>query len=363
LALPLSEGYGTVLELWEGHAVDPDIRNQGSSGGALTALGLYCLEAAGMHAVVHIGQDPEHPFRNRTFFSRDRAALVSRTGSRYAPASACDRLREVELASGPVAFIGQPMEVTAVRKAITVRPALGPKIGVTLSFFCAGSPSMLGTIELARKQGIDPASVASIRYRGFGWPGHFRLVRKGETEPAAKQTYAESWAFVQAFRPHAVHLWPDGTGEDADIACGDPWYEAPKDGDVGSSLVVVRTERGREVVRQAVAAGYLKLTRAEPWKLVRSQEGLIRKRGSVWGRLISHQVLGLPAPRFPGRGLAVSWRRLSLGEKVRSTVGTVRRVISRGQLKPLNVEAIPSTEDYLAGKAAVPGGAGGKASA
>lgn len=307
-----------------------------------------------MNAVVHIGQDPQNVFRNRTFFSRNRMELLSRTGSRYAPASVCDCLRDLESAAGPVVFIGQPLEISALRKAERLRPQIQSRIGVALSFFCAGSPAMLGTLALIERHGVNPREVESIRYRGQGWPGHFQVTRSGQVEPAIRLTYRESWGFVQSYRPASVHLWPDGTGEDADISCGDPWYEQPKTGDLGSSLVVVRTERGRDIVRRAMAAGYLSLTPAEPWKLIKSQEGLVRKRGAVWGRLFARRVLGLPVPRFPGRHLFKSWCRLPFTEKVRSTLGTARRVLSRGQRRPLDVSRIPTTDQYLQAVTAVP---------
>ena len=82
--------WGTVLELWEGYAADPDIRFRGSSGGLCTALSLFCIEKGQAGGVLHIGSDPERPWKNKTFRSMSREELVGRTGSRYSPASPCD---------------------------------------------------------------------------------------------------------------------------------------------------------------------------------------------------------------------------------------------------------------------------------
>jgi Coenzyme F420-reducing hydrogenase, beta subunit len=150
-------------------------------------------------------------------------------------------------------------------------------------------------------------------------------------------TYAESWGFVQAYRQFSTHLCPDGSGEDADISCGDPWYREVKAGEPGSSLVVVRTERGRQLLRAAIEAGYLTLTPAEPWKLLNSQKNLMAKRGSVGGRIAILKMLGLPAPRLRGFSLFKNWRRLTIGGKMRSTLGTVRRVLKRRYFRPLRL--------------------------
>lgn len=322
--------YGPVLEIWEGHAVDPQIRFAGSSGGLITALSLYCLEQEAMHGVLHVGQNPENPLQNQTTMSLTRKDLITRTGSRYAPASACDRLDLIEAAPAQCVFVGQPTEVTALKKARKLRPLLNKNIGLTISFFCAGSPSTQGTLDLLRSMCVSPSEVKDLRYRGNGWPGMFAVTLKGQFVPAFLMTYKESWGFVQAYRPFSVHLCPDGTGEDADVSCGDPWYREVKEGEPGSSMLLIRTERGRTLVRKAMEAGYIELQRSKPSRLVRSQENLIHKRGAIWGRLAVLRVCGLPAPRLAGFSLFQNWLRLSCSEKLRSILGTFRRIIQRG---------------------------------
>lgn len=342
-ALPLGDAafqqdWGRVLEVWEGHATDPVIRFQGSSGGALTALSAYCLEAGGMHGVLHTGQHPQDPLRNQTRLSRTRAELMAATGSRYSPASVCDGLAQVEQAPGACVVIGKPGEIAALTNARKLRATLDAKVGVTMSFFCAETPPTGGTVALLEKMGVPPDAVADLRYRGYGWPGHFAPTKKGENEPCAKMTYADSWAFLQKFRPWSVQLWPDGSGELADISCGDPWYEQPDGKNPGFSLVVVRTERGREIVRQAMEAGYLSLTPAEPWKLAKSQTGLANKKAAVWGRLLAMRLFGLPVPRFANAPLFACWLRLPFKEKLKSTLGTARRIFQRKLYRRLQLD-------------------------
>jgi coenzyme F420 hydrogenase subunit beta len=336
----LKASCGPVLEIWEGYAADAEIRYAGSSGGLITALSLYCLEKEGMHGVLHIGSDPDDPIRNKTRLSRTRPELLSKTGSRYAPASACDRLDLVESAPAPCVFIGQPSEVTALVKARRLRPQLKEKVGLTISFFCAGSPATKGTVELLKSMGIDPGQVQELRYRGNGWPGHFAVTLKGQSAPAHQKSYKESWGFLQAYRPYSVHLCPDGTGEDADISCGDPWYRGVRDGEAGSSLVVVRTERGREIIRKAIESGYVLLECADAQKLLTSQRNLLAKRGAIWGRLLAFKMFGLPATRLKGFSLFKNWGRLPLNDKLRSTLGTARRIFTRKYYRPLNL-ALP----------------------
>ena len=321
---------GPTLEIWEGHATDHDLRFAGASGGALSALAAYCIEKGGMEGVLHVGADPNDPLRNRTVFSRTREELKANTGSRYAPASVCEGIDMIDRSDGPCVFIGQPSEVTALRKIQALRPALESKVGVALSFFCAGSPPVQGTLDLLRENGIDPAEVTQLRYRGRGWPGNFAVWVKGQSDPVLEMTYAESWAFLQRYRPWSVQIWPDGSGEHADITCGDPWHRAVEPGEAGSSLVIARTETGRRIIRQALEAGYLELKPLSQEKLIASQRNLITKKGSVWGRLQTMWLMGIPTPRHRGYSLFRIWCRLSLRDKGASFVGTARRIHQRG---------------------------------
>ena len=331
--------WGPIVAIWEGHATDPEIRFKGSSGGALTAISAYCMEKLGMHGVLHIGQDADDPLRNRTRLSRSRGELMAAAGSRYSPASVCNGLGLIETAPAPCVIVGKPAEIAAVRNARKLRPVLEAKVGVTLSFFCAESPSTRGTVALLEKLGIDPTAVVDLRYRGYGWPGHFAPTRNGEAEPCQKLTYRESWAFLQAFRPWSVQLWPDGSGELADISCGDPWYEQPDGKNPGFSLVVARTARGQEIIKGAIAAGYLSLQPAENWKLVKSQSGLLAKKGSVWGRRLATRLLGLPVARLEGLDLWHCWKPLAWGDKLRAMFGTMRRIIARKIYRRLRLDA------------------------
>ncbi len=329
----LMAGWGPVLALWEGFAADPEIRFRGSSGGAATALALYCLERGGMHGVLHTAPRADAPYLLETVLSRDRAALLAGVGSRYAPASPCDGLRRIEDAPGPCVFIGKPCDAAGAARAATLRPALGERLGVTIALFCAGTPSTNGTLEMLRTMGIDDlASVRSLRYRGHGWPGRATATfERGGRLEVASLSYDESWGqILQRHRPWRCYVCADHTGEFADVAVGDPWYREIPAGEAGQSLVLARTERGRRVIEGAIAAGYLELKPAEPRILAASQPNLLSTRGAIFARIWVSWLLGAAAPRYRGLPQLRFWlSELSLREKAQSIYGTVKRVFTR----------------------------------
>ena len=148
---------------------------------------------------------------------------------------------------------------------------------------------------------------------------------------AREETYAESWGELQRHRQWRCYVCADHTGEFADIAVGDPWYREIEPDEPGRSLVLARTERGRDYLRRAVAEGYLELESRDASTLLASQPNLRTTRGAIWGRIWTTRLLGAAAPRFRRMPMFPTWwRELTLRQKIGSFVGTARRTFKKG---------------------------------
>ncbi|MBN1508504.1 MAG: Coenzyme F420 hydrogenase/dehydrogenase, beta subunit C-terminal domain [Sedimentisphaerales bacterium] len=341
-ALPeLRRAWGPVLEIWEGYAADPEIRFLGSSGGLVTALSLYCIEKARMQGVLHAGADAGNPLANVPVISRDRQALLGRTGSRYAPAAPCAGFGLLNGEAGSqFVFAGKPCDVAAVRKWQALEGTAGGKVAVAISIFCAGTPSTQGTLRIIEQLGVEPGQVRELRYRGCGWPGRTVVKTGGGLHEPPSMSYAEAWGeILSKHTQFRCRLCPDSTGESADLSCGDPWYRQIEPDDPGRSLVLVRTEVGRRILHEAMAAGYVQLERVDAGVLPRSQQSLLRRRQELWGRLAALRLLRVPVPRFGGFSLLANWMALPVAGKTRSILGTVRRALQRGWNRPNRSDA------------------------
>jgi coenzyme F420 hydrogenase subunit beta len=329
---------GPTLEIWQGYASDKDIRYNASSGGAVSALASYCLERENMAFVLHTGMDQDTPWYNKTVQSKSRAELVTRAGSRYAPSSPCEALSLIEDSANPCVFIGKPCDVAAVSELRKYRPKLDANLGLVLTFFCAGPPCTAGTLSLLKELNVEKQNANEIRYRGKGWPGHF-LVSFNNNSEQRSLTYEESWGkLADHHRSFRCNLCPDGLGELADVSCGDAWHLFNnKNNDYGQSLVLARSEHGSEILHRAMESGYLQLEPSKPTDVIKAQP-MTGRRAEIFGRLLAMRTLFIPVPQFVGFPLNKVWMKNSIKIKIKTYLGTLRRLLIRGlwHQKPLD---------------------------
>lgn len=323
--------WGPILEIWEGHASDPDIRFKGSSGGAINAIALYCLEEKLAEGVLHTTPDKEKPYLNNSHISSNRKALLEGAGSRYSPASPCEKLGEVEKATKPYVIIGKPCDIAATYNLQQHNPTLDSKVALTIACFCAGTPSTQGTLEMLRQMGCAQVSdIKSLRFRGHGWPGRTKIEAHDASSPKKYRdlSYEESWGTVlQKYRQWRCYICPDHTGEFADIAVGDPWYHEIEDEALGKSLILVRSEKGKAILQGAIEKGYIIATKMSADILPASQPNLVKTRSRLWGQLFALCITLQPTPHYKGFYIFHNWNKgLSITNKLQSIASTIKRI-------------------------------------
>jgi coenzyme F420 hydrogenase subunit beta len=344
----LSDGWGPILEIYEGYAADDNIRYMGSSGGIATAIALYAIEKAGFSGILHTKVDSNCSIKNVPTYSISKDEIFEATGSRYAPASPCQDFDKIKQAEGVSLFIGKPCDCAALRKACDYDPELSNKIGLIVSIFCAGTPSTSGTTAILKEMGIeDPSLVESFRYRGNGWPGFatacgdiskFGKIKNTEVKIGEYgcRTMAYNHAWGKILTRHGqlrCRLCPDSTGEFADIAVGDAWHKDFQD-DSGQSIVLIRTPKGKKFYRQDDFNKYVTLKNTELDSLPNAQSSVYNKRSMICGRLKVMMLFNLPIPIYQNMNLEKNWEMISLREKFNTYLGTLKRVLQKKWYRP-----------------------------
>ncbi|MGS0685687.1 Coenzyme F420 hydrogenase/dehydrogenase, beta subunit C-terminal domain [Nakamurella sp. GG22] len=327
-AIPDHETLGPAVSAWTAWAVDPEYRFAGSSAGVLSALSSFLMRTGEATSVVGAAMSADSPRRTVPLELRTKADVLSASGSRYAPVANASLF---DPARADRAFVGKPCEVYAARKLCEETSGASP---VLLSFFCAGVPSQFATDDLVAAIAADRGNVASVRYRGNGWPGSF-VVR--DAGGATRSTsYEDSWGNHLGRRlQERCKICPDGTGGHADIAVGDYWHADASgfplfDDADGLSVAIARTARGHRLLMSARDAGVLGLEPVDLDAVAAVQPLQVKRRRTLLGRLAGRRLAGRAVPRYSGfrlLRLAVS----SPGDSVRAARGTFSRTRRRRQ--------------------------------
>lgn len=329
--------WGPYVGMQTGWASDPDLRFAGSSGGALSALLGHLLATGAVTGVVQVAADPALPIANVTVLSTDLAGVRDAAGSRYAPSSPLAGLAALVAKGKPLAFVGKPCDVAALRAIAARDAAVATVFPVILSFFCAGVPSQAGGRAVLAELGTDIAQTARFRYRGNGWPG--QAVATDHTGQTRAMSYHASWGGILSKHvQHRCKICADGTGTAADIVCADAWEsdaqgyplfdEAP-----GVSLIVARTDLGARIIEAARVAGRLEVAPFAAEALAAIQPGQRERRRALWARLAALRLLGRPVPEYHGLQIGAAARQNPLTRNLRNFLGTLRRALRQGRAR------------------------------
>jgi len=281
-----------------GHAVQQDVRWNAASGGIVSALLVAALRNGAIDGAIVTRMNPESPFEPQTFVATTEEEIFEARGSKYCPVAANLRLRDVLAAKGRYALVGLPCHIEGLRKAQTLNRKLMEKVPICISIFCGLNLSPTGTKMVLRRYGIVETDVQQIRYRGAGWPGKLQVeLQNGQTKTAPYLEYFDN--NFMCYEMHRCNLCTDSFGELADISCGDAWLPEYKGSDdQGTSVVVVRSERGRDFL-ESNSPGVLALEPLSVDKAEQSQRlALIWKKDWMNAKLALNKLTGKEVPVY-----------------------------------------------------------------
>ena len=113
---PRSSLLGEYNRIAVGHSTDPDVRRGGASGGILTATILHLLETEKIRGAVVLGMDPDAPWRAKPMIARTKEEILAAAQSKYVVSPVNVILADLEKEEGPLAYVGLPHQVFAIRR-------------------------------------------------------------------------------------------------------------------------------------------------------------------------------------------------------------------------------------------------------
>lgn len=327
--------WGNYINVYYGHSKDNSIRKKASSGGVITSICCFLLKNNIVDGIIHTAASEVYPWRTETYCSTTENELKERAGSRYAQSSPLVKALSFVESGKKYAYVGKPCDVYSLKKYIEEHQEYKNSIILTISFFCAGAPSENANLQLLATLNCKPEECTSVRYRGNGWPG------KAEVENVNGKVnsldYQESWGRILGRDIRTVcRFCMNGTGEPADISCGDAWYlteeKKPSFAEAeGRNVVFGRTEFGNKVLIKAFESNYIDLQKEENIidELRYSQPFQYERKATMLQRVLAMRCMLKPSPNNSVVQLLSIKSDISLSRKFEIFKGTVGRIVRK----------------------------------
>jgi coenzyme F420 hydrogenase subunit beta len=322
--------WGRVLNVYRAYSSDKIVRKQASSGGVVSAVSTYLLESKYVDAVMHVGVTASSHLYNTMQISKTKEDILKNSSSRYAPALIFDNIiNYLDSNKDTYCFIGKPCDIQGLKLFLDAFPKYKSRFRFTIAIFCAGIPSYNATDRLIKEANSNTAPI-SVKYRGDGWPGYFKVNFADGGEYKAKYTYA--WGEVLGRDVcYRCKICPDGIGIEADISVGDAWNSA--DGyptfeeNEGRSFVLVRTQKAASVVGRTFENNILHGDLLDIGKISRMQPYQYLRRISVAYKLIPIFFLTWPLFRFNKIECLKLSKSFSIIKGLRLSAGSLKRYL------------------------------------
>ena len=256
---------GPYLSKTLARATYEPILKAGQDGGAVTALLAWALDTGELDGAVVSGPSEAVPWLDEPRLVRSRDELIAAAGSRYTYCATPLGLKKAQQAKCKnVALVGVSCESTAVRQLAAegikrwVRP-VKLVIGLMGCETFDYDAFMIGKVQ--QEMGIDLADIVKVNVKGRVI---VTLKNGDDIEIPLKDArpFANEWC----------HHCPDFAAEHADLSFGGLGME-------GWTMILVRSEHGKDFLDRAVADGVLELRGAdEEPKALEVMDRLARKQ-------------------------------------------------------------------------------------
>lgn len=294
---------GNYVSCYVGYSTDDKIRFDSASGGLITQLLIFALENNIIDGVITTRMRKNSPLETEPFIARTKEEIIEASKSKYCPVAANICLKEILKENGRFAVVGLPCHIHGIRKAEQVNKELKKKIILKFGLLCSHTVDFEGTRFIVNKMGFKENEIASITYRGEGWPGLMSIKTKAGISsrlPLVGSWHAYWIVFSSFFfTPMRCTMCPDQAAELADISFGDAWLPEFKDEKKGMSIIVSRTAIGENLITQARAEKNVYLTRVGIEKVEQSQRVNLKiKKNDLSFRLSFLGLIGRATPKF-----------------------------------------------------------------
>ena len=137
--------------------------------------------------------------------------------------------------------------------------------------FCSGQYSAIFIEHLIKKAGFSKTEVTKFRFKdksAGGWPGHTKMYSEN-----SKQVLTHSFRhrYKELYESYRCLLCFDQMNIYSDISVGDPWGVDKEDNKAGNTVIIVRTKKGENLIKDAIEDGVISVEPLSVNKIIEGQ--------------------------------------------------------------------------------------------
>lgn len=273
---------GYYKELYAGHVIEGNYRENASSGGFGTWIFKELFERNLIDGVIHVkkNNDEESPILFKYDISRSVEEIQAGAKTKYYPVEFSQAINKIKEVPGRYAIIGIPSFILSIRLLAQQDPIINERIKYTIGLICGHQKSAKFADCLAWQVGIEPGKLKSIDFRkkltnasadryGVEMTG---IVNGKEVTiiKSMSELFGRDWG-QGFFKSNASDFTDDIMNETADVTLGDAWLPEYISDSNGNNVILVRNEIIAKILEDGIRTKKVKLDNIGVETIVKSQ--------------------------------------------------------------------------------------------
>ncbi len=288
---------GNIISSYVGRATDEVIYKNSQSGGAVTALLKSLLESGQISAAIVTSMNTNSPSYSEAKIVTTVEELISAQKSKYVPTNITSLMQKIEKIDGTIAMVGLSCHMHGLENLLTIKRKLKNKI-IKIGLICDRVMTSV-SIDFLSQQVTTDKKIKNFVFRdtlNTAYPGDTTVTtNNGNIKKLDKKS---RMLMKDYFTPSRCLLCFDKMNIYADIVIGDPHGIANVDRTYGESLVLVRTDKAKQIVDQAIKSQDIILRDTSPEKAIKGQN-IDAKRKKWHAHFKAWEELGYDMPDYP----------------------------------------------------------------
>jgi coenzyme F420 hydrogenase subunit beta len=245
--------FGPMKKVFLGRSTNPEIHLNAASGGVATSLLLYLLEINKVDAVAIVVLEQGYPVLKIT---KDPKEILSSSGSKYSPVPVMEHvIKKLKEDTGRIAMTAIPCHLAALHYAMEKDKRLAESPLFIIGLFCGDLKDYESVHRIADTLHLPFPQEAKFRgWRCGPWPGAARFeLNDGSFIDKPLQPWLG--ISIPYYALHRCLMCPSRENWLADLSLADNHVGA-----TSNTVIIVRSDKGNELLGHAMEAGFIDLT-------------------------------------------------------------------------------------------------------